>query len=1520
MKKKNIGIAVVSVPILAAGTVALASSYRESTNYKPSDTEQEIQVNQVVFDDSESGTGHSKKKDGDESRLLKNNKNTDESESTQLEDQADYLFENSEMHTESVGLLDEESEDAPETENRENSETEGQPEKVYNITKDSSSADTSLNNPSSSAGDKNSQGKEQSGSTDGSSGNQSGQHKGNNNSTSSTIKPSQSGNTGNTGSGGNNSNPNSGNNGNTGSGGNTGNDTNNGNTVKPTPTPTKKPAETARDPESEKTNPSSSGFFPSKPYVDGVKPDKDTEEDGSNSSVIIRQADIYYEAFTMYEGQSVSRKDIYNALDTLVYGKDGVTYVWGADALDKYIKIDAVSFDSGKSWTDEFPVTIPSGLKSGQMQIRVYYRMSVNDSEWQERIVSYEAKKNRIFVLSEQLKEENQTIDKSQILNTADQYPDVGTNINLLRYQADYLSKDTLTELFPGWMENGEIVSWFYKAGTGRHILEPAEMVKLDPAYTVKVIYQWMSDKYDVGTEYSNLCYLQTLTDCTEDAIVTARDDSGQYRKLSVPKYIQAVIIDSSADIDTDYLEIPDTVLYFKSSDTGLTVRKAFQVSEENPRYTTTEEGILTNKNGTEYIAIPYDIKSLTIPETVNRIVITQNNQISEIRLNAEILDEIPEIAYKNLKNCNTIIKNELLNTYVERNYTSILQGENNTIAAAEDTETVYKIENESIVSDQGMLRYVLHTGRSNYAMPEDVTTVQTDAFNGVSGLTTVILPKNGKEVTLEKDCFAGSEIKKIHCYSADQFYSVADQLEQSGAPENVSIELVDVSADGISYSASEKDGEEVVTVIDVPDTITSFDGNLTLEDGSEIMITAVGDAAFENCKKLKWVYLPETVNHIGYQAFKNCTALQGLFISTEDFVYIGNLSVEGCDSLRFIASNAKQAEVQDGYAPKIMDSFGNYCFYVPTGSTGYTEGSVFFTAESGVYGYEMVDIGDGHQMLYGVDEDWQPWLGIRSETEVPDLVQLPTTTIELYCGAMEETHSPSGKYELQWDELTEMYAFDQGAFSNSDLGGDIVLCGNNIWGDGSYISSSVFAGCKNITSVTVPNTSYYIGEYAFTDCVSLKTLNITGGAGGCTIYPGSFYNCNELTDITFESALPPSMITYGTSRCQFNAAWSQEEEAEKLRIHVPQGTETDYVKSWRYPWCGYVDTDDATAYMRMWDDVQWNNINWDTFEFPSDEETMQLLEQELLIKENYLRQMLGIETVEEPTNLYHYKYENWELTLLGVPSGLESLDLGFTWDMEIPLFSSFNYIGSNAFKKSANLNQLTVPDTVKGLYEEAFAGITSEKLVLNFEGITPPSLIRDGSDHAFSMGIEDSRIELKVPEGYEKDYIREWRYALSGYENLEEVRQAVIEELKAASETGEEPTEEAVNEAVGWKLLPAENRLRAMMGMELLDKPEELSEDTEEAVFSDGEQKEDAENTTDETEESVGEMEITVGETENPEETPVDEEPADSGKENDTTQAEEGPDDADRSEEAFTEQNAESAEVSVESEEDIQE
>lgn len=104
--------------------------------------------------------------------------------------------------------------------------------------------------------------------------------------------------------------------------------------------------------------------------------------------------------------------------------------------------------------------------------------------------------------------------------------------------------------------------------------------------------------------------------------------------------------------------------------------------------------------------------------------------------------------------------------------------------------------------------------------------------------------------------------------------------------------------------------------------------------------------------------------------------------------------------------------------------------------------------------------------MLYGLNEYGSPWLAIRSGLTMADQVELPWTTQEIFSYAMEKTCSESGSFTLNWEELWGLWAFDPGAFANSQLGGDVILQ------DNPFVSSDVFAGCKNITSAVVPGYS----------------------------------------------------------------------------------------------------------------------------------------------------------------------------------------------------------------------------------------------------------------------------------------------------------------------------------------------------------------------------------------------------------------------------------------------------------------
>ncbi len=103
----------------------------------------------------------------------------------------------------------------------------------------------------------------------------------------------------------------------------------------------------------------------------------------------------------------------------------------------------------------------------------------------------------------------------------------------------------------------------------------------------------------------------------------------------------------------------------------------------------------------------------------------------------------------------------------------------------------------------------------------------------------------------------------------------------------------------------------------------------------------------------------PESVKKIGYKVFEDCIGLQGILINSTDTITIGNDAFSGCDTLRFVASNALEGIFEDGYTPYISDNYSyyscQYYFYAPTGCVGYFDGCLSFTEESGVASYDLV-------------------------------------------------------------------------------------------------------------------------------------------------------------------------------------------------------------------------------------------------------------------------------------------------------------------------------------------------------------------------------------------------------------------------------------------------------------------------------------------------------------------------------------------------------------------------------------
>lgn len=1360
--RKKIGAVAISVSALAAGTAVFASSYQSGLGFTPSDTDREFQTNQVVFDDDENSLGD-KKKNNDSSELLEKDQDKKDEKTIRNQNQANYLFENNLSGDQDV--LNQISNAG--TDNSRGTGTGLLPAgngTIYDITGDPSDADTII-----SGGNLNG---------NGSTGNNQGQTSGDENNQS-------------------------------------GNNNGNGNGSDSTDQDHRNPSVAIKDPDFGKTTPTDP-FGSSKPYTEDMTPWGEQDETGDFIGVIIQQPYSTYRNF-LYMGQEVDAKKLYYALETYVRGSDGSLYIWGADALDRYIRVEGVSFDGGKTWISQFPVTIPTDFNREEMYIRVSYRLSEKSNSWIRRDVNYIPEKNSVYILSERLTEEMETIPEDAIIENLHD-TSLTSKINLLRYQESYLGSGSLDQLFPGWLDEGKLVPWFYEASAGRHILEPADFVDLEPGYTAKVSLQWMTEDY--GTDGSNLCYLQTLTGFDESVLQTVNVNE---KKLVVPKYIQSVDFDGTEECEVDQLQIPDTVLFIDIEAVGADVKKKYLVSSDNLCYSATKEGLLMNKEQTKILGVPSQMENLTVPEDVTSVKLFSKNRLKTVTIEAGSADELPDIDYTRLKDCTILVHEDLLDAFLEQNSEEFTDGM--CVAAIEDPKITYTVENGCIISNSGVLRKVLPTTNTSLIFSGRVRSVQEGAFTGADQIQKMILAKDGTVVHFSEGSLSDvTALNYIFCYTQEQYDSVTKELEAAGAVDGVRVEMLQRSEEGFSYAAIMENDVEKSVLIDAPGTLTEFDGTVTAADGTPVTLTEIGPQAFAECKDLQWVVLPESVEKIGYQAFLNCTSLQGIMINAEEQITIGNKSLDGCTSLRFVASNAMLGIMEDDYDPIITDRYANAVnltryFFVPTDSLGYTENSVSFTEASGVYSYRLIDCGADERMLYGTDEDGTPWLLLRAGTKAGSEVELPATTREIFDYALADVESSTGKYTVNWEDLTQLKYIGRSSFRNSDLGGDFEY---NV--DEYVLYEYAFAGCENLTSVQLEGQNGKMLEAVFQHCPNLKTALIQDLKEGEALYPGVFTGCEALTDITFGNETAPSLTVYNEVFFQFNADWTLEEEAERLRVHVPEGCEKNYIMGWRYGYCGYYPFGDYSLYLNMWETIQSENINWDTWEFPTDEEVDAILEETLLKSENQIRRILGMKQTEELTDFYPYRLRDTGLTLIDAPTYITEvrLDAG---TLDMPFGWYLDYIGTGAFSRSRNLRKVTILDNLAGIETNAFAGTESDALTLEFEGTEPPQLLGGSADEPFSFGVEDSRLHIEVPEGSEEIYLEQWKYPLAGYTDLEEMQTKIREELTENAE-GTEPTEKEISAEIEKRLLPVENRLRAMLGMGLAGS-EETAEQT---------------------------------------------------------------------------------------------
>lgn len=280
------------------------------------------------------------------------------------------------------------------------------------------------------------------------------------------------------------------------------------------------------------------------------------------------------------------------------------------------------------------------------------------------------------------------------------------------------------------------------------------------------------------------------------------------------------------------------------------------------------------------------------------------------------------------------------------------------------------------------------------------------------------------------------------------------------------------VTNNGTSYTVTAIDSWTFrkcsgITSVTVPNTVTTigdraFDsctGMTSITLGSSL--TTIGAYVFCDCTSLTSLTIPNSVTTIKGSTFLDCTALKSITIGT-GVTSMGYRSFSTCTALTSVKWNAK-----------------NYpdCTYNNTPLNAMS-GSV--TLE---FGSTVTRIPD--YLCYGAT-------GIKSVT-------IPKTVTEV------GHHAFDGCTNLAWVDITDLAAWCKISFPGP-TSNPLSVAGN------------LYLNGTKITELTVPSSITEIKDYAFYNCIALKSATI--GSSVKTIGICAFDSCRQLGSVSFANSV----------------------------------------------------------------------------------------------------------------------------------------------------------------------------------------------------------------------------------------------------------------------------------------------------------------------------------------------------------------------------------------------------------------